>query len=404
MRILAVLLLSVTIVSAQNLLIKSLKASKAGSELLPPILVDGEKLKVEFDVESSKTPDFKIVFRFCDQNWKPVENIFLQNNGFNIEHNLWFDKLPTSVRGADYRYEGVFPNGRIKFPFSGKWKFYITDGFDTSQVFAEGKFIYVKNIIPLDVSIRNERLQGRSTDPSIFGQIYNITTKFILPDTLEDFRIKNVEIIKNQSLEFPIIITKDFTGSNKYFEWNGHTGYQFTVNDVQPGKEYRQADLRDIHKYSSPSTNAHFDGKDLSRLYESAPRDFNGAYKLVNFKNDYAEYMNVTFELRAPEKYYDDVYLVGSFTNWHVYPEFKMYLEDDNLYYLTVELKRGVYDYQYVTGLEEDGVVNNINWLIIEGNDWNTTNDYYVFVYYDSAKKGGYEEIIGYQKIYSGKK
>jgi len=74
----------------------------------------------------------------------------------------------------------------------------------------------------------------------------------------------------------------------------------------------------------------------------------------------------------------------------------------DGLYKIGIVLKRGEYDYQYVTGeIKNDNVVN-INWLVLEGNFWSTRNEYRVFVFYKEPKKGGYDRIIGYGEIISG--
>ncbi|MBN1302289.1 MAG: DUF5103 domain-containing protein [Melioribacteraceae bacterium] len=388
---------------AQALVIKSLRAIKFGDDTSPPVITVGEKLKIEFDVKADIVPDLIILFRFCDRNWVPEENIFLVNNGYNTEYNLWFDRLPPVVEGADYRYEGVFPNNNVKFPYSGKWRYYITDIQDTSNVFASGKFYYIDPKMRIDVSLKRVRLEGRTVDPSILGQVFDITTRFTLPDSLEEFRLGSVEIIENHKFGYPVIIEKDFTGTDKYYEWIGNN-YRYTVKNVSPGNEYRQTDLRDRNKYRGPSTFARFEGVDVSRLYSPGGNDFNGGFKLTNPQDEYADYMDVTFELRVPEKISGDVFLVGGFSNWEVYPGNKMLLADETLYYTVVELKRGIYDYQYVTGIESDGRVENINWNILEGNDWNTENNYYIFVFYNTAEKGGYDEIIGFKKIMSEQK
>jgi hypothetical protein len=76
--------------------------------------------------------------------------------------------------------------------------------------------------------------------------------------------------------------------------------------------------------------------------------------------------------------------------------------DDKGLMNITIQLKRGVYDYQYVTGDVINNKVENIEWEILEGNFWETQNDYFIFLYYRTEEKGGYDKIIGYKKIKSG--
>jgi len=62
-------------------------------------------------------------------------------------------------------------------------------------------------------------------------------------------------------------------------------------------------------------------------------------------------------------------------------------------------LKRGAYDYQYVTADIINGEIKNADWQYLEGNSWETSNEYHIFVYYTDPNYGGYDKIIGYKKI-----
>ena len=67
----------------------------------------------------------------------------------------------------------------------------------------------------------------------------------------------------------------------------------------------------------------------------------------------------------------------------------------------TIQLKRGVYDYQYVLADYQNGKINNPDWYILEGNSWETKNEYNIFVYYNEPTNGGYDRIIAHRKIIS---
>ena len=127
------LLICILLISAagisQELSIKSLKvysSTETSFPILTPFEDDNQKLTIEFDVDSDVLPSMNIVFRYCDRNWQPYENIFLQNNGKNIEYDLDFDILPFTCQDARYHFKGVFPNNEnyVDFPFSGKWMFF----------------------------------------------------------------------------------------------------------------------------------------------------------------------------------------------------------------------------------------------------------------------------------------
>ncbi|MFO7444859.1 MAG: DUF5103 domain-containing protein [Ignavibacteriaceae bacterium] len=384
----------------QDMIIKSLKAY-AGNETAFPILTgSGPGLTIEFDIESEFMPNFNIVFRYCDRNWKPYDNIFLLNHGQNIEYDLGVDRLPVTVEDAKYHFKDTFTgdDGYVSFPFSGKWRFYITDSQDTTIVYASGRFFVIYPDIEPDVSVKNVLLEDKSYFPLELGRVYDITASFILPQEMFPSNVMEMEIIENQKLDYPVVVDRSFNTNTRQFYWNGDRKFSFSARDVRPGNEYRQVDLRNHNVYIGKDVRAHIEGIEISRFYREGGRDLNGGSILTNFKNEYASYLNVKFEIRPPEEISGDIFLVGAFNNWQLLPGYRM----DNsggLYSKTIQLKRGVYDYQYVTADIINNQIKNENWVILEGNFWETENDYHIFIYYNDPNYGGYDRIIGYKNV-----
>ena len=146
--------------------------------------------------------------------------------------------------------------------------------------------------------------------------------------------------------------------------------------------------------------NAHLQKIDYSRFYTESDPDLNGGSILTNFNSDYATYMNVTFTVRPPNPVSDGIFLTGAFNNWTISDKYKM-TDNYGLYSITVPLKRGVYDYQYVISDYMNGSYSKADWLTLEGNSWETTDVYNIFVYYTDPNYGGYDKIIGYQQAVS---
>ena len=323
---------------------------------------------------------------------------------YNTERNLWFEVLPFRGDRARYHYKETFPNDNVNFPFAGKWMFYIVDSNDPDYTYGSGKFYVInQNEVFLKTSLQDQRLEGLDPDPAVFGQIYNLKVSFNLPDSLFTQQVINIEIIENRKIEYPIVLDKTYDNQWRFYEIDGAKSLSFYAKDIQPGGEYRQVNLMSKTKYNPPKTSAHFDGVEVSRKFKPSGKDFNGGSKLMNFKNEYSEYMDVEFRLRLPDNYYQNVFLVGAFNNWEILPDYLMN-EDNGLFTQTIELKRGIYDYQYVTADIIDDFLENESWIELEGNDWRTRNEYHIFLYYDSPELGGYDKIIGYKKIISGSK
>ncbi|MDR3609824.1 MAG: DUF5103 domain-containing protein [Ignavibacteriaceae bacterium] len=386
--------------------IKSLRYYPYGDETSLPVIMQGADnstpLVIDFDIDSKFVPDLDIIFRFCDKNWKPVDNLFLANYGQNISYNIDFTSLPASVLNAHYHYNGLFPDqkGSVSFPFSGKYMFFITDALDTSVVYASGQFYAVSPEAELDVNLKKESLEDKNYYPLELGRIFNITSKFNLPDKLFPAFVNRLEIIENKKIFYPYQVDRSFNTNTRQFYWDGNKAFSFLIRDIKPGNEYRQTDLRDINKFGKGNVNAQFDGIEYPRFDKFGYHDMNGGDQLTDFNNEYADYLNVNFSFRPADNFYGKVFLTGSFNNWQILPGYEM-SGSGGLYNKTIELKRGVFDYQFVTADIINGEIKNEDWIQLEGNFWETENVYNIFVYYEDPAYGGYEKIIAYQKITS---
>jgi hypothetical protein len=389
----------------QDFVIRSLRVYSADDQTSFPVIDSRDKAKqeitIEFDLLSNYMPYFNIVFKFCDSNGNPYDSPFFANPLYNTEHSIFFDKTPSNVSGAAYHYTGTFPNANVQFPFSGKWKFYIVDSQNSDKVYSSGQFYVVDPSVPINFSTASEGLQGDMSQAAILQRSIRLNADFTLPDTLYSNNIIKVEIIQNRKFDNPIVIDRIQTTHDRYYEWNASNRFTFIARSIHPGNKYRQVDLRDHNKYGTQTVEAKFGEFDESNLFTEHLRDNFGGSILTEYRNSYADYMNVVFRLRAPESVKDPIYLVGSFTNWQVLPDYEMY-DDNGMMNLSVPLKRGVYDYAYVTGKLNGDVVEDVNWEILEGNFFETENEYNVFLYYLSPEKGGYDKIIGFTKIKTG--
>jgi hypothetical protein len=396
LRIFILLLLLSADIFSQEPVIKTLQVYAGDSETSLPV---GGSITIEFDVQSEFIPDFNIVFRFCDKNWKPYENIFLRNSGQDIAYNIDANKLPVTVEEADYHYKGAFPNNfdNVSFPFSGKWMFFVTATNDTSDVYATGRFIIINREVELRSTLKHEKLEDETFFPTDLAKVFNITTTVNLPDELHPSFLSHLEIIENQLIHYPVIVDRKFNTNRRQYYWDGNRKFTFTARDLRPGNEYRKTDLRDSKIYAGKNVRAQFDGIEYSRFFKSPPRDMNGGF-IISKTEVFPTYLNVLFEFRPPEENFGSIFLTGSFNNWLLLPEYEME-NQAGLYKKTVTLKRGAYDYQYVAADVLNGQIINDDWYILEGNNWATKNVYHLLLYYTDPNYGGYDKVIGYDVV-----
>ena len=391
---------NISFVNAQQIQIKSLEIYSSDDRLALPVITHKNKLVIEFDVKSEFEPSLNIVFRFCDKGWTPTRNIFLLNQNRNSFFLFNFNRLPVTVEEADYHFKGSFPDkdGFIELPFSGKWKFYITDSQDTSLVYAEGRFFVVDNNVSLHPVLKRDQLEGKNYWPVELAKVFNIKTDFLLSEDFYPTYVDRVEIIQNRNIYYPFVIERNANTLVRQFKWDADRKFTYIARDIQAGKEYRKVDIRNFNFFADKNVKAQRDGLEFSRFFLNAGNDLNGNKIYMDFKDPYATYLNVTFSIRPPEEVKGDIFLVGAFNSFQLLPENKLN-NDNGIFSITISLKRGIYDYQYIVADESNGEIINADWLILEGNTWNNKKVYDIFLYYNEPNFGGYERIIGYTRL-----
>lgn len=113
-----------------------------------------------------------------------------------------------------------------------------------------------------------------------------------------------------------------------------------------------------------------------------------------------ADYVVAHFALEMPELINTDIFLDGDFTYRRFSPESRMiYNPATNCYEKNLLLKQGAYNYQYLavpTGSMQGKT------SIVEGNFYQTINEYIVMVYH-RPPGSRYDRLVGTTFIYSGR-
>ena len=402
--ILAMLFFSFNNLWSQEFIIKSLNIYTTDNLTSLPVLTGDNKLVIEFDVQGQYIPNMNIVFRFCDKGWMPTKNIFLLNPQYSTYYFLDFEELPIMVvDDARYHHKSTYPDDRdqVQFPFSGKWRFYLTDTEDSSIVYGTGKFFVVNEDVELGVRIKRDEIENQSYWPVELAKAINVTTDFYLPDDFHPSFVDRIEIVDNQRLYYPVVIDRKTNTLFRYFKWDANRSFTFTARDIPAGNEFRQVDIRDNNLFSAKDVRAQLDGLEYSRFFlNPLNKDLNGGKIFSNYKDEFSTYLNVTFSIRPPEDNFRNIFLVGAFNDWNLSLDYHMN-ESGGIYSITIPLKRGIYDYQYVAADLDNGEIINADWLVLEGNTWLNSKEFDVFLYYNEQDKGGYERIIGYKRVKS---
>jgi hypothetical protein len=376
------------------------------NEDAPPLIDDSlhRYITIQFDVAAPDPPELRIRFLHCNRDWVPDESAFVQDDRYGRSDILAFRTAPAGVGQYAYRFVNRFPdeNGVVQFVYSGNWIFRIIDT-DETTVLGEGRFFVVEDLVRPAATVRNAYQTGLA---SPLNQVHRVDVQVTLPDEMDGMCYTTVDIYQNHRFHAPWRIDAWDRDPFTTVEGFGSGERTFTVLNIPPGNEYRTLDISNANRYPNRDTVRSVDGLDLPRNFWRTGSDRDGSARLNRFTGVHSDYLPVMFRLRIPPDAATDaqVFVAGPFNGWDpgagdlLVPDLR-----ENALVTVRLLRRGVYDYQYVTGTwdEEKGMVTGQDWLALEGNDWRTVNIYTAFVYYRDSRFGGFDRLAGYAVVRS---
>jgi hypothetical protein len=183
-------------------------------------------------------------------------------------------------------------------------------------------------------------------------------------------------------------------------------------NTFNGGNEFRTFDLRTLRVYTQ-FVQQIVTGNDgytvvlspsMSRSFDSyvTENDINGKFLIRNQDGRdsdlESEYVKVKFTLKHDILTTGNFYVFGALSDWRTGPANQMeYNYDDGTYEALLYLKQGYYDYQYV--FVQDGAALPDE-TIIEGNHFETANDYTILVYFRQLG-ARYDQLVGIKRLSS---
>lgn len=373
-------------------------------EYRPPIISQSEYITIEFDVTISQPPNVQVIFKHASKDWKVDENLFVNDPAKIRSFTLNYSVAPNGVYHYSYHYKNAFPNKKdfVQFIYSGNYVYSIVNLDEEDKVLATGKFIVAEAQITTSMTVENKY---HPEYDSPLNQMNFISVSFTIPEenlgsngAIDQSNVRTVDIIENWDFEHRHRIDVDDNSAETFVENFYKVNKTFWKRDIPSGNEYRKLDLSSISFYPNNKPVILKNNPDVSRYQWQGKPDANGASKLKPFTGANSDYLEVEMRLRLADHPQKKIFLVGGFSDWLVLPGFEMKQDDvTQLFKMSIWLRRGVYDYQYVLGdIGSDGKVINQDWITLEGNDWRTVNRYTALVYYHDRQFGGFDRVIGY--------
>lgn len=369
-------------------------------------LTGADRLQLEFDDLDANFKNYYYTYQLCDYNWKPVNlSAFDYIKGFT-QNRLTTYRYSSIAYTRYTHYQAILPEKNSVPSKSGNYILKVYLNGDTAQLAFTKRLLVVQAKASINASV--VQLLGAQNFTTYQKVRFTITTADINAFSAAQ-QLKVVVLQNNRWDNMQKDIAPTFVRGN-VLDYSNEKIAQFPG-----GKEWRWLDLRSFRLQSERIDHADY-GKKTTDLYvrtdvdRSAQRyvyfaDFNGRYNIMTFEtiNPFwqGDYATVHFSYAPPEgKPFDkkDIYLSSQFTNYELSDKYKMrYNETNGLYEANVFMKQGYYSYTY-TLVDEKGVADKTNML--EGNYWETENDYTILVYYKGFTDRS-DQLIGVGQVNS---
>ncbi len=361
-----------------------------------PIINLGNRLSLSFDDINGNEVDYYYKITHYDFDWTPSDlstGEFL--DGFDDVRIETYENSYNTLQMYSH-YSLNIPNRETRgIKQSGNYLLSIFN--DDSELVFSRKFMIVESVVSTVVEIKRTRDIANIRDKQVVQFVIDSGDLLLLnpKQNVKTVIIKNgnlKEAITNLKPQYTIGSTLIYRYDKEAAFWGGNEFLSFDNKDVRSASNgVRRVEVSDIYEnylYSNISRK--------NRPYTYNP-DINGNFVVRNIDVENsdieAEYVRMFFNLM----YYEDLgekelHLYGNFNNWTIDGTTYMEYDSQSDSYRNSRLfKQGFYNYGYVL-VNRDGSIDHKNG--IDGNFWQTENNYTVVVYYRGLG-ARFDRIIG---------
>ncbi|PBI91529.1 hypothetical protein BSF41_11280 [Flavobacterium sp. ACN2] len=376
--------------------IKTVSFIQNGSNV-PPIFELGSAFTFQFDDLFGNEANYYFEVIHCDYNWVPT-------NIPKTDYVLGMDNQRITDFSNSFNTLQVYTHYRLSFPnqftqllkLSGNYMLRVLN--EDKEVIFSRKFILYENHCTVGVQVK------RSRNLSNIDYKQNLDFAILSNDIVFQTPLQNVKVLLLQNgnfhTEIKNIVPQYTIGNQLVYKydketqfWGGNEFLYFENKDIRAAnnnvaKIGSNNDIYNAFLYTNAAR-----GNQIYTNYE----DVNGNFVVKNINgsnNDIeADYAWVYFTLSAPAfRMNKDIYITGMFNNYSLSPEYKMdYNTDKGVFEKAIMIKQGFTNFQY-TVADKKGVIDFEN--AIDGNFYQTENEYTVLVYYKEATDR-YQRVIG---------
>jgi len=380
--------------------IKTVMLRKKGNPISAAVLKlnSDDVLVLKFDDLDLEIKDYSYEIIHCNFDWTASDLMNTEYIDGYLEDYIRIFKNSFNTLIPYVNYQVEIPNENMKPTKSGNYILKVFKDDDKENIILTRRFIVYEDIVTIDARVKmpdqiDERDYRQEVDFTIAHNNYDILNPYqalhilLQQNNRWDNAITELKplFVKNNELVYDYAEENVFDGGNEFRFFNSKS-----IN-------YRTIEIDQI-VYDSSTYNFHL-SNDIRRTFKQyyAIADANGNFLPDNENGDYADtdadYVKVHFSLplEAP-MIKGNFYILGNLTEWQFKDSHQLiYNYKERKYQRTVLLKQGYYNYCYGFVADQS---NQADITLIEGNHYETENDYTIFAYYrDDSER--YDRIIG---------
>lgn len=358
----------------------------------------GDPINFIFDDLFGNEANYYYSVQHCNYDWTPSQLLTVNDyvQGFDTQRIQNYQNSFNTLQIYSH-YTLTFPNKFTRLTLSGNYILKILN--EEREVVMSRRFIVYEDRVSVPLQIKRARVM--EDIPHKHNLDFAIKTDaFVFQSPLQNVK---VALFQNGRFDNAIYNVKpQYTiGNDLIYRYDRET--QFWA-----GNEFLNFDNKDIRNAVNNIVRITAGETYNTILYTNEARgnkpytyypDINGNFVTRNINlsssnpQTEADYSWVFFSLSAPEFFgKQDIYINGMFNNYAKTPEFKMdFNEKTGLFEKAIMIKQGFNNFAYVI-TDKQGKPEEAN--AIDGNFYQTVNDYTVLVYY-RINSERYDRVIG---------
>ncbi|MGZ3920691.1 MAG: type IX secretion system plug protein [Bacteroidia bacterium] len=390
--------------------IKTVKIHESTWEYASPLinLNSNEQIELSFDDIEGDQKQYSLTFVHCNADWTPSDLMISEYLSGFFDLNFINFTFSMNTLQKYTHYTILFPQQNLKFTKSGNYIVYVYSNGDKKDLVLSRRIMVYDDKVTLASTFRqstgDEQFNKQHIDFTIYNSGYDITNPYtdlkvvLTQNNRWDNAVTNIKptFMGGNQFTYSLDDASTFNGGNefRYFDIRSMKFYTERVKDI-----YRDENLKNhivLYPDESRATKPYLFYNDINGSFLIRNRDTQGNQDVE------ADYVYVDFFLPYPNpESAGNFYIMGKLTDWRMNKKSKLTYNYKKFgYEARLYLKQGYYNYIYV--LSNDTKKGGDE-TVIEGDHWDTENDYCIYVYH---RKIGtyYDQLIGCKKINSLKR